>query len=519
MTTPAYLEDNDGEHRLPLRPPGTRTESHKTSPFDAQREHQMFFGPLKKIANGLYDAGPVNGPGDALERLQKIQRLLSSVEAVICVLLADSVEQVSESFSDFIATENTHTAEEEAEARKSAAYYGVDRGSEQTINSNLIAEAAVALRESPRKVGKRMFHAKGLRHVCKATLLALAAGEITAKAAHDIVKYSQDLGPGQVSLMEQTLLPLARTASDETVYQRARRLHDRLNPDSAENRQKDAMATRNVKVWNDEDGMATLQLHHRADVIHSIRNSIKQVAAQSTDPKDPRTQTQLEADALADVYLNGWPGMEGMPLKPRVSITIPAVEMLANPTRALADLEGYGPIPIGIALELAADAPSFQRVLTDPWTGAAIDVEPKKYRPSQGLRDFLRHRDQHCGFPGCRRPADRSEIDHIEAFGQGGHTTRQNTHLLCKQHQMFKHALGWKVFACPDGSKTWVSPHGLRSITIPESVANVANFDHVNDHCPQRTSDDAAHKVHLTPEVRRVLGLGQDEDLPDTGTG
>ena len=84
---------------------------------------------------------------------------------------------------------------------------------------------------------------------------------------------------------------------------------------------------------------------------------------------------------------------------------------------------------------------------------------------------------------------------------------------------MFKHALGWKVFACPDGSKTWVSPHGLRSITIPESVANVANFDHVNDHCPQRTSDAAAHKVHLTPEVRRVLGLGQDEDLPDTGTG
>ncbi|MGH3653747.1 DUF222 domain-containing protein [Glutamicibacter sp.] len=519
MTTPAYLEDNDGEHRLPLRPPGTRTESHKTSPLDAHREHQVFFGPLKQVADELFDAGPVNGPGDALERLKKIQRLQSSTEAVICVLLADAVEQVSESFNNLIAAEHAHTAKEEAEARKSAEYYGVDRGSEQIINSNFIAESAIALRESSRKVSKRMFHAKGLRHVCKATLIALAAGEITAKAARDIVKYSQDLSAEQITRMEQILLPLAKTASDETIYQRARRLHDRMNPDSAENRQKNALAARNVKVWNDENGMAILQLHHRADVIHSIRNSIKHVATQITDPKDPRTQSQVEADALVDVYLHGWPGMECMPLKPRVAITIPAMEMLANPTRALADLEGYGPIPIGVALEIAADAPSFQRVLTDPWTGAAIDVEPKKYRPSQGLRDLLRHRDQHCGFPGCRRPADRSEIDHIEAYGQGGHTTRENTHLLCKQHQMFKHALGWKVFACPDGSKTWVSPHGLRSITIPASVDNVEKFDHVNDHCPRRPQDATAYKVQLTPEVRRVLGLGQDEDLSDTGTG
>ncbi|PQZ89710.1 hypothetical protein CQ016_02300 [Arthrobacter sp. MYb222] len=518
MTIPAYLDDHDDEHRLPLRPPGTRMESHRASALDAHREHQLFFGPIKQVADELFNAGPVDGPGDALERLKKLQRLMSSAEAAICVLLADGVEQVSASFNDLIATEHAHTPDEEAEASKSAEYYGIDRGSEQVINSNFVAESAVALRESVRKASKRMFHAKGLRHACKATLAALAAGEITVKAAHDIVKYSQDLSPEQVGRMEENLLPLARTACDETVYQRARRFHDRMNPNSAENRQKNAFAARNLKVWNEENGMATLQLHHRADVIHSIRNSIKQAAAQITDSKDLRTQTQVEADVLADVYLHGWPGMEGMPLKPRVAITIPAIEMLVNPARALADLEGYGPIPIGVALEIAADAPSFQRVLTDPWTGAAIDVEPKKYRPSQGLRDLLRYRDQHCGFPGCRRLPDRSEIDHIEAYGQGGHTTRQNTHLLCKQHQMYKHALGWKVFACPDGSKTWVSPHGLRSITVPESVDNVEKFDHVNDHCPRRPQEAAACKVQLTPEVRRVLGLGHDEGLPGTGT-
>ncbi|MGP5389264.1 DUF222 domain-containing protein [Glutamicibacter arilaitensis] len=519
MNIPAYLEDHDGEHRLPLRPPGTREESHRTSAEEAEREHQTFLGTLKQTALELFDAGPINGPTDALEALKKIQRLQSSTEAAIAYIMADGVEHVNESFNDLISTERPHSADEETEAEKSAACYGVDRGSEQIINSNFIAESSVALRESNRKVSKRMFHAKGLRHVCKNTLAALAAGEITAKAAHDIVKFCQDLSPEQISLMEQILLPMAKTAPDEAIYQRARRLHDRLNPDSAENRQRNALAARNVRMWNDEDGMATLQLHHSADVIHSINNSIKHVASQINDPKDSRTQAQVEADAFADVYLNGWPGTEAMPLKPRVSITIPALEMLANPSRSLAELEGYGPIPLGVALKIAADAPSFQRVLTDPWTGAAIDVEPKRYRPSQGLRDLLRHRDQHCGFPGCRRPADRSEIDHIEAYGQGGHTTRQNTHLLCKQHQMFKHALGWKVLACPDGSKTWISPHGLRSITIPESVSNVENFDHLNDHCPQRPEEAITPVVRLTPETRRVLSLDQDEDLPDTGTG
>ena len=218
MAIPDFIhDDDDDEHRLPLLPAGTRRESHKDSFFSDRIEHQLFYGPVKLIADELYDAGPLNGPGDALERLKMIQRLQSSLDALTSVLLADSAEQVSESLADTIATQNSSTEEEEREARRSAEYYGIDRGSDQVINSNLIAEASVALRESPRKVAKRMFHAKGLRYVCKDTLMDLAAGEITVKAAHDIVKYAQDLLPEQISQMQHLLLPMARTASDDAI--------------------------------------------------------------------------------------------------------------------------------------------------------------------------------------------------------------------------------------------------------------------------------------------------------------
>jgi len=507
MSNPEYSEDYDDEHRLPLRPPGERKESHPDSFFASQVEHQLFNEPLMKWAVELFEAGPVTSPADALERLKKIQCMHSGLEAVTSTLLADTVEQIGEGFTDTLAELREKAPEEVRESERSAEFYRVDPSDDQTINSNFVAEAAIALRETPEMVGKRMFNAKGLRYVCKDTLLALAAGEITAKSAHYIVKYSQDLTEEQIKIMEHVLLPLARTASDATVYQRARRLHDRMNPESAEQRQKKSEAARKVSFWFDEDsGMGTIKLFHRADVIKSIQSTIRWGVGQNNDPDDERTSDQMTADLYADALINGWPGSSGTPLKPRLSITIPALEMLADPSRALADLEGVGPIPAGLALQLAKDAPSFQRVLTDPWTGAVIDVERKNYRPSQGLKDLLRHRDVHCCFPGCRRSADRSEMDHIDDWGHGGATDRENMHLLCKQHQMFKHALGWKIHARPDGTRSWLTPNGLHVIVTPESVDVVENLDHMNDHCPQRPDTSSRLEVLMNEDTRRVLG-------------
>lgn len=73
MRNPEFVEDYDDEHRLPLHPAGTRRESHLDSVVGKQVDHQLYNGPMKKLANELFDAGPVNGPGDALDRLGKVR--------------------------------------------------------------------------------------------------------------------------------------------------------------------------------------------------------------------------------------------------------------------------------------------------------------------------------------------------------------------------------------------------------------------------------------------------------------
>ncbi|MCA4135771.1 DUF222 domain-containing protein, partial [Arthrobacter sp. M4] len=75
----------------------------------------------------------------------------------------------------------------------------------------------------------------------------------------------------------------------------------------------------------------------------------------------------------------------------------------ATDLTAVAELEGYGPIDAHTARRLAALAPSWHRLFTDPVTGEALGVGRTAYRPPQALRRYLNHRDKTCRFPGCTR--------------------------------------------------------------------------------------------------------------------
>lgn len=507
----AFTNDDD-EHRLPLNPPGTRKISHLDGPLACAIEHENEFAQVLELASTLYHGPPRTDPAQGLTELKAIAYLRRALDAAEAVILTDSIELVAQSTAEY-AADTASTApqgetEKQRDQRISAHYYGVDPASEQIITSSFVAEAAVALRETVEKTRAKLFTAKGLRYLCPETLNALSRGLITTKAAQELVKQTQDLTPEDIRRMEHSLLPVAKTASDASFSQRARRLHRKLDPVSAADRHESAKDGRCVTLWDEPDGMAALKLYAPAQDVYSIYNTVKAFAQQDVDLDDTRTQAQRHADILRDALLDGWPATGGTPLKPRVVVTIPAVEALVNPRRGLAELEGYGPIPMGVALTLAQEAPSMLRVLTDPWTGAAIDVGRKRYRPSVALKDLLLVRDRCCRFPGCRRTAQSCEVDHIEGWAQGGHTSGANSQLLCKRHQMFKHALGWQSISRPDGSVSWRTPHGLNYVSVPGGVENVSGFEHIHDRTP-------VLEVGLTDQVRRVLGWADPPDPPD----
>jgi hypothetical protein len=172
----------------------------------------------------------------------------------------------------------------------------------------------------------------------------------------------------------------------------------------------------------------------------------------------------MRADALAQIASNylATSSQEalahGRPVT--LNLTMDLVTMLGladNP----ASLKGYGPIPAGVARELAADA-KWRKFITDPVTGELLDVGRTSYEPPQKLKDYLNARDQICRFPQCRQPARVSDIDHARAWEDGGETSRTNMGALCRRHHQMKTHGGWRVESYPDGSCQWESPAGKR---------------------------------------------------------
>ncbi|WP_418908255.1 DUF222 domain-containing protein [Glutamicibacter endophyticus] len=502
MSKREVFHSDDDPHRLHITPPGSREYTARDGTWSAEIESDRVFGTLLDTATKLRDMGAPTTAAEGLSRLETIGRLRSMIDAAEAMLLSDSFEL---SIREAEVQRTDPLIPDELLREKSAECYGVNPSEEPTIRSSFVAEAAGALRVSERSMQTKLMTAEGLRSLCPDTFNALARAAITGKSAQEIVRHAQDLLPEDVEQMEKVLLPIAHTASDQTVSNRARKMRDRLHPQPVEERHEQVREARSVVWWPEDDGMAVLRAYMPAEDVLAIVNTINWHAGAHRDPDDQRSDQQLRVDILRDALLDGWPERAGTPLKPRVAITIPAVEMLADPKRTLADLEGYGPIPLGAALKLTEQAPSFLKVLTDPWTGAVIDVGRTRYRPPQALRDLVRYRDQTCQFPGCNRLPERSEIDHIDDWAKGGGTTRKNCRLLCKQHQMFKHALGWQVVYLPDGSAEWRSPHEVVMFEVPGSITTPQVFG-------QRDEPPAMLPVvKLDGRTRQALGWHDGE--------
>jgi hypothetical protein len=130
-------------------------------------------------------------------------------------------------------------------------------------------------------------------------------------------------------------------------------------------------------------------------------------------------------------------------------------------------IPGFGPLPTEFA-DLIATDPEWQRLLTDPDTSNRLDANPDRYRPGDALDRFIRLRDQHCRWPGCRRAAKYCDVDHTTPHGRkGGLTIRRNLACFCRRHHQIKQLPGWKITQGDYGELTFSTPTGRRYRTRP----------------------------------------------------
>jgi hypothetical protein len=244
---------------------------------------------------------------------------------------------------------------------------------------------------------------------------------------------------------------------------------------------RDAKATAGRKVWfsRDVDGQALLLARGPAAAIAAIRASLEATLPDDAEAGDERSRDAREFDLLVDL-LTGGAQAGGW----RAEVVVP-FSVTEGGDLELAEIPGLGPIlpstardllahcdtvtPVaidaagsviavgdGIRVRDSALSPRVLRRITTP--PSMPDVTGSGYRFPPRLRRFLEARDRTCVFPGCGRPARRTDKDHRRPW-PAGPTSADNGQCLCRHHHRAKHAV-FTVLRDSDGSYLWVSRGG-----------------------------------------------------------
>ena len=163
-------------------------------------------------------------------------------------------------------------------------------------------------------------------------------------------------------------------------------------------------------------------------------------------------------------------------------------------------MEGYGPITPTLARALAAGG-DWYRIVTDPLTGAVLDVGHTRYRPTQAMADHILARDTTCARPGCGHRAGECQLDHTREWNHtnpthGGPTSITNLAPLCgRDHQVKTHG-DFRLTQTAPGAFEWTTPTGHHYRREPDGTTTMLSHP---DHHDTGTVEDADNQPNDGP--------------------
>jgi hypothetical protein len=355
---------------------------------------------------------------------------------------------------------------------------------------------------------------------------ALAAGTIDVPRARALVNRLWDQMPHVAAHVEDEVLPRAGGRTSFQVRQDVERALLVVDPEGAADRGRVARQHRSVsRPQPRPDGMAGLWVLLPAVRAVQVDCVLEAAARTARSAGDPRTLEQLRADGLCDLVL-GEPGdaaagtgeqaaghvapaadlpsqREGDrdavragatdwragPRAPRTHVLVTvALSTLIGVDDAPGDLAGYGPLDAVQARALAWGG-TWQRLVTDPASGAVLDVGRTRYRPSAALDEHVRYRDRTCTAPGCTVPADRADLDHTVEFHPApgdppggddarplGSTSAGNLGPVCRHHHRLKTETAFTLHQPRPGLFAWTDPTGHTYLVQPGTDAPVQHL-------------------------------------------
>ncbi|MET0735614.1 MAG: DUF222 domain-containing protein [Microbacterium sp.] len=391
------------------------------------------------------------------------------------------------------------------------------------------AELGAAMRVTDRTIQGRMGDAATLTARFPLTLTAWDAGSIDAAHVNAILDAGVVISDDTLrARYEVAVIAVAEMESAGRLRGIAATIAAQIDPDSTAEQLTRAIDERRVRKFDLGNGNGRLVMDHSLVLIDAAFDRITEMSRTVVDGdeprapgegsviaeagadatvvtgpsaqrepargREPRTLDQIRADVCADLLLAGAPAAHGdgdslAAIAGHVQITVPALTAAGVGDEPCL-LAGHGPIDTRTALRIAGAAPGWDRVLTDPHTGAVLAVD--RYRPDKQLRRHLAARDERCRFPGCRRPALRADIDHTLDAAKGGATVEGNLGHFCRRHHTLKHHTAWRVRQRPGGVIEWTSPTGRIHVDRPPATVRFVPTDWLERLLAEAPSRDLA---------------------------
>lgn len=295
---------------------------------------------------------------------------------------------------------------------------------------------------------------------------ALARGDIDLRRARILVDSTGGLTEETATNIIDRILPTASKWTTGQLRARINRLRMELDAENAKTQYRSALEDRRIVVEANPDGTANLHAYNLApERVMAIRRRLNRLARTAKTPGDHRTADQTRADVFTDL-LTQTPTTttgRGSETSATVDIVVPLQTLLE-----LADtpghIPGYGPVIAEIARKVATtqtDCP-WEYTITDQ--GRPVATGTIARRPTTAMKRHLKSLYPTCVFPGCRIPAQDSDLDHQQPRTKHGPTSLWNLAPLCRHHHQLKDN-GWTYQRLPNNTHKFTSPLGHTYIT------------------------------------------------------
>ncbi len=310
----------------------------------------------------------------------------------------------------------------------------------------LSSEIALARRDSPNRGGRHLGFARALVYEMPHTLAALEAGALSEWRATLIVRESACLTVADRATLDAQMCAdqsELEGKGDKRIEADAKAIAYQLDPHAVVDRAVRAESERTVTIRPAPDTMAivTALLPMRQGV--SVYAALKRSADTTFDG---RGRGQVMADTLVE-RVTGRPAEVPEPIS--VNLVMSDHTLLGGDNSA-ALVDGYGPIPAGVARRLIEcattdkrSAATLRRLYRHPKTGVLVAMESRSRRFPASLARFIGLRDQRCRTPYCDAPIRHR--DHAVPRSRGGPTNAINGLGMCERCNYDKESPGWDV--------------------------------------------------------------------------